>query len=99
MKMLGNRAFKPLGEYIIEYLSKVVLKDIPALSKPEALKVKRAIEERLAVDPVGFGKPLRYSLKGSRRLRVGDYRVIYCIKDNKVIISAIKHSKEVYEDA
>ncbi len=61
--------------------------------------IKRAIEERLMVDPIGFGKPLRYSLKGCRRLRVGDYRVVYIIESsNQVVILAIKHQKDVYEN-
>ena len=47
------------------------------------LKIKKAIEERLTLDPIGFGKPLRYSLKGHRRLRIGDYRVVYRIEPEK----------------
>jgi len=43
------------------------------------------------LDPIGFGKPLRYSLKGHRRLRVSDYRVVYRIDhDAGIIIVAIK---------
>ena len=70
-----------------------------ALPSTIKARIKHAIEERLMVDPIGFGKPLRYSLKGYRRLRVGDYRVIYCIKAdlNIVIVVAIKHRKDVYE--
>lgn len=46
-----------------------------------------------------FGKPLRYSLKGARRLRVGDYRVIYTIEPSDVIlIVKIGHRREVYEN-
>lgn len=94
MKKLGNNIFA------IEYLLSVVKDDIPALSKTIKDRIRKAIEERLTIDPVGFGKPLRYSLKGHRRLRVGDYRVVYRIEpeENKVVISLIKHRKEVYED-
>lgn len=93
MTMSGNKSYQ------IEYLTSVVKEDIPIL--PNAIKttIKKAIEERLMVDPVGFGKPLRYSLKGHRRLRIGDYRVVYRIhiKNKIVIVIAIKHRKEVYE--
>lgn len=91
---LGN---KP---YTIEYLQDVVEEDIPALPKSIRETIKRAIEERLRVDPIGFGKPLRYSLKGHRRLRVSDYRIVYRIHPtfHKVVIVAIKHRKEVYEE-
>ena len=72
---------------------------IPNLSSTARILIKRAIEERLTANPVGFGKPLQYSLKGHRRLRVSDYRVIYRIEaqTNTVIVIAIKHRKDVYE--
>ena len=87
------------NDYEVEYLKSVVKKDIPALKKKKKTLIKKAIEERLAKDPVGFGKPLRYSLKGHRRLRVADYRIVFKIQplEYKVIIVAIKHRKEVYE--
>lgn len=86
--------------YHIEYLDSVVDEDIPRLPKTMRVLIKRAIEERLTVDPLGFGKPLRYSLKGHRRLRVGNYRIVYRINPEKhvVTIAIIKHRKDVYED-
>jgi mRNA interferase RelE/StbE len=91
--MPGNK------RYTVEYLKVVVEKDIPALPPSAKNLIEKAIEERLMVDPVAFGKPLRYSLKGHRRLRVSDYRVVYRIEAtvNKVLIVAIKHRKVVYE--
>jgi len=89
--MLGNKV------YSVSYLESVVKTDIPKLPKKIGSMIKTAIEERLMVDPVGFGKPLRYSLKGHRRLRVGDYRVVYRIEKKTVVIVAIKHRKDVYE--
>ena len=88
-------------KYQICYLDEVVKRHIPSLPSSAKLLIKRAIEERLMVDPIGFGKPLRYSLKGHRRLRVSDYRVVYRIEPEirTVIIVAIKHRKDVYEDA
>ncbi len=87
-------------KYQIRYLEEVVNKDIPNLPSSATTLIKRAIEERLMIDPIGFGKPLRYSLKGHRRLRVSDYRIVYRIeaKTNTVLIVAIKHRKDVYED-
>ncbi|MEW6096323.1 MAG: type II toxin-antitoxin system RelE/ParE family toxin, partial [bacterium] len=41
------------------------------------MRIRKAIEQRLATDPVKYGEPLRRSLQGYRKLRVGDYRVIY----------------------
>jgi len=86
-------------KYTIKYLEDVVKYHIPMLSSSAKQLVKRAIEERLMTNPIGFGKPLQYSLKGHRRLRVSDYRIVYRIEiqTNTVIIIAIKHRKDVYE--
>ena len=84
--------------YQIEYFESVVKTDIPKLPKSEKIKIKRAIEAKLTRNPIEFGKPLRYSLKGARRLRVGDYRIIYIIDKNTVLITKIGHRKEVYDD-
>ncbi|MFO1258453.1 MAG: type II toxin-antitoxin system RelE/ParE family toxin [Gammaproteobacteria bacterium] len=86
--------------YQIRYQEAVVKKHIPQLPSTAKKLIKRAIEEKLTIDPIGFGKPLRYSLKGHRRLRVGDYRVIYRIdvSDKMVIIIAIMHRKDIYEE-
>ncbi len=88
-------------KYQVRYLEEVIRKHIPLLPLSAKTLIKRAIEERLMVDPIGFGKPLRYSLKGHRRLRVSHYRVVYRIEPEvkTVVIVAIKNRKDVYEDA
>lgn len=62
--------------------------------------IKEAIEKKLMTDPLRFGKPLRYAWKGYRRLRVGDYRVIYKVDEDKVIVIIIEigHRKDIYEE-
>lgn len=87
-------------KYKILYLETVLQNDIPNLSSTAKNMIKRSIEERLMLDPIGFGKPLRYSLKGHRRLRVSDYRIVYRIEPEikTVVIIAIKHRRDVYDD-
>lgn len=93
MTMSGN-------PYRIEYDPKVVRKDIPKLSQAIQRRVRDAIENKLTHDPLRFGEALRYSLSGFRRLRVGDYRVVYKVEeqDLRVYIAMICHRKDVYED-
>lgn len=85
------------AKYIIEYDPAIYekLKKLPS-SVREIIKI--AIEKKLTVDPIACGKPLRYSLKGFRRLRVGDYRVIYQIIEEKVLVFIVEidHRKDVY---
>ena len=85
--------------YQVVYLDSVVKKDIPGLGKSDRENIKRAIERKLMVDPVGFGKPLQYSLKGCRRLRVRAYRVIFRIEPETMTVVVVKigHRREVYD--
>ena len=87
------------GKYRIIYKKSVVKEDIPSLPKNVKNTIKQAIAERLTSNPIEFGKPLHYSVKGYRRLRVGHYRVVYKINDDfTVTIAAIKHRKDVYDE-
>ena len=72
--------------YRVAYLSSVVTDDIPALPKSAQRQIRRAIETKLTAHPFELGKPLRYSLQGARRLRVGDYRVIFRIESPDVVL-------------
>lgn len=47
-----------------------------------------------------FGKPLQYAFKGQRRLRIGDYKILYSINESKqeVRIHAIQDRSVVYDN-
>lgn len=75
----------------------VVHDDIPKLSAEWKAKIQKAIEERLTTHPEIFSKPLRRSLKGYRKLRVGDYRVIFLLEKSTVKILTIQHRSVVYD--
>lgn len=83
----------------IFYERTVVENDIPLLAPAWRNKIKSAIEEKLTSHPEVYGKPLRQSLKGYRKLRVGDYRIVFRIADTRVIIFAILHRSVVYTEA
>lgn len=84
--------------FTVEYLDWVVEEDIPALPKTMRMRIRQAIETRLTSDPIGLGKPLRYSFVGHRRIRVGDYRIV-CrldIENHAVVVVLIKRRKDIY---
>ena len=83
-------------DYELVYHPDILRYDLPRIPQNVRVTIKRAIEERLLKDPIVFGKPLRQSLKGHRKLRVGDYRVIYRIQSSVIIILKIGHRKDVY---
>lgn len=86
-------------KYELLYESRVVSDDIPKLGENVKLRIKKAIESKLTFAPEKFGKPLRKSLKGYRKLRIGDYRVIFRIEGGVVKIFAIQHRSVVYKRA
>lgn len=93
MKLLGaNRAM-----YELRYHSAVIRDDIPRLSTATRLRIKKTIEQKLVTTPDLFGIPLRRSLKGYRKLRVGDYRVVFRLENNTVYILTIQHRSVVYK--
>jgi len=83
-------------KFDIIYHPMVLSDDIPKLSMEWKTKIKKAIEDRLTTHPEDYGKPLRRSLKGYRKLRVGDYRVIFLLESITVKVLAIQHRSVVY---
>ena len=83
----------------VEYLASV-RDDLKEISKADRNRIQKAIETKLVLNPIEFGKPLQYSLKGLRRLRVGDHRVVFKIEEQTKVILVVKigHRKEVYDD-
>ncbi len=85
-----------IGSYQLLYHPDIASKDLPHIDRKQQRKIQKAIESRLFQDPFQYGAPLRRSLKGYRKLRVGDYRVIYELVESQIRIYAIGHRKEVY---
>lgn len=82
--------------YKIIYHPDILKEDLPKISQNMQKAIRRAIETRLIPEPYLAGEPLRQSLKGHRKLRIGDYRVIYKVHKDEIIILKIGHRKEVY---
>lgn len=95
MKTSGNK------RYTIKYLKHVLKRNLPSL--PEAIKpkIKDTIRECLTADPIGNGVLLRNRLKGHRRIRIDDHRIIYRVNtaERKVIIVSIGHRDNIYKQA
>lgn len=85
--------------YRLLYHPAVLKQDLHKIPADAKSRIRKAIETRLPDDPVLAGKPLRQSLKGHRKLRVGDWRIIYRIDKRDIIILKIGHRREVYQHA
>jgi mRNA interferase RelE/StbE len=83
--------------YNLIYHPAVKKVDLPKIDVKNKSMIKRAIEERLTTSPEIYGKPLRRSLKGYWKLRVGNYRIVFKIAGNDIRILAIIDRKTVYQ--
>lgn len=83
--------------YNLVYHPDVQSKDIPVISRNLRERIARAIKARLTTEPERYGEPLRRTLRGYWKLRVGDYRVVFKVVTNEVWIYGIIHRREVYE--
>jgi len=80
----------------IRYHPDVKKIDLPKIDSRNKALIKKAIEDRLTTQPEYYGKPLRRTLKGYWKLRVSDYRIVFKIIKNKILILGIIHRKDVY---
>jgi len=71
--------------------------DIPQLNETLKKRIRKAIEERLSLSPHQYGEPLRKTLKGYWKLRVGDFRIVYKVEGNEIWIFAIINRRDVYK--
>ena len=83
--------------YKLKYHPDVKRSDLPKIDAKNRGMIKRAIEDRLAMQPETYGKPLRKTLKGYWKLRVGDYRIVFKVSSNSIFIFGIIHRKDVYK--
>ena len=84
-------------EYCLYYHPDIKKEDLFKIPNNIRDRIKRAIEKRLLKEPLKYGEPLKRSLQGYRKLRVGDYRVIYKMEKENIIILKIGHRKEAYD--
>ena len=72
--------------------------DLPRINVKMRERIRRAIESRLMTAPQEYGLPLRKSLRGYWKLRVGDYRVVFKVEGEVIYVLGIRHRKNIYED-
>jgi mRNA interferase RelE/StbE len=89
----------PLKVWRIE-ITRTAEKQITKLTRPAQKSIQRFLRERLtpADNPRQWGKPLQGEKRGLWRYRVGDYRLICDIQDEKitVLVLEVGHRKDVY---
>jgi mRNA interferase RelE/StbE len=80
-------------------ITREALRAMSKLDKPIRRRVQSAIDE-LQADPRPHGAIALQGLSGAYRIRIGDYRVIYTINDDKLVVVVVDlgHRRENYRD-
>ena len=83
--------------WTIEFLP-AAAKELKALDRTVAARIVRTLEERPATDPRALGGALVGDHAGLWRWRIGDYRVVARIEDERVTVLVVRvaHRREVY---
>lgn len=85
--------------YKVEY-TKTAMKQLKKMDKKIAAFILAYIEEKLVdcENPRLYGKSLQGNLIDKWRYRVGDYRILVKIEDEKIIITVVEvgHRKDIY---
>ncbi len=78
-----------------------VQKSMKKVDHAERKKIREYLENKVAVldDPRQLGKSLTGNMSEFWRYRVGNYRIIACIKDDavKILIVRVGHRKNIYQ--
>ena len=82
--------------YIIEFDEKAA-EFLRKLDKESQQRIGKKIE--LLKENPELGKPLTANLSGLRSLRIWDYRAVYQIKNNELLIFVLRlgHRKNIYD--
>ena len=74
---------------------KSVQRDLKKLGKTEAHRILDQLEKELSKKPDSY-PILKGEFAGLRKYRIGDYRIIFALMDEDVVVLRIGHRKEVY---
>jgi mRNA interferase RelE/StbE len=75
---------------------KSIERDLGRLDKKEARRILDKIENDLSEHAESY-PVLKGEFAGLRKMRVGDYRVIFTLMDNNILILRIGHRREIYK--
>ena len=86
------------GPYIVQYDPKA-LKELTKIDKPAARRIVKAIDA-LSGDPRPSGARPLVGYPDHWRTRVGDYRVVYTVRDAELLVLAllVAHRGTVYRN-
>lgn len=78
-------------------ITKTAYADLVKLNKPTRKRLKDRITSYLIMDnPLLHAVKLKNKAEGTYRWRIGDYRIVFDIDKNKVVLLRVQHRQEIY---
>jgi len=81
--------------YRLVYTQRAI-RDIQKLDESTKKRIGKALL-KLEEDPLRYVEKLTDSRLGAYRFRIGDYRVIFDIEENEIVVLRIAHRRDIYK--
>ena len=81
-------------KYRLIYTQRAI-KDIESLDPVVKQRIGKTLL-RYEKAPLSFAEPLKESQIGSYRFRIGDYRVIFDLVKEQIVVLRVGHRREIY---
>ena len=81
-------------KYRLVYTHRAI-RDIDALDTSVKQRIGKTLL-RYGPDPLKHAEPLKQSELGSYRFRIGDYRVVFDLEGDQIVILRVGHRREIY---
>ena len=71
------------------------IRDLRKLESPTRLRIGKALL-RFREDPLKYVEKITDHTLGSYRFRIGDYRVIFDLQGEEIVVLRVGHRREIY---
>ena len=75
--------------------TKRAARDISRLDQVAKERLRKTLE-RYAQSPFDYAKKMVDPALGTYRFRIGEYRVIFDVESNKIVVLRVGHRREIY---
>jgi len=75
--------------------TKCAARDISRLDQVAKGRLRKTLE-RYAQSPFDYAKKMVDPALGTYRFRIGEYRVIFDVEGNKIVVLRVGHCREIY---
>ncbi|HEY5932735.1 MAG TPA: type II toxin-antitoxin system RelE/ParE family toxin [Nitrospira sp.] len=81
--------------YRLVYTHRAV-KDLDALDTSVKRRIGNTLQ-RYEQHPLSHAEPLKQSELGSYRFRIGDYRVVFDLEGEQIVVLRVGHRRDIYK--